>query len=140
MSSRNTRQKEAILKVLRKTSEHPDARWIHGQVRRTLPRISLGTVYRDLKSLSEEGLISAFGTSAGNRFDGTPGNHSHFRCQACGAINNLDDPSEPALDTRISDKYRLSVAYHRLDFYGLCPACLEASTPSVNKKSGEKHG
>ena len=137
MSSRNTRQKEAILKVLRKTSDHPDARWIHGQVRRALPRISLGTVYRDLKALSAEGLISAFDTSAGNRFDGTPGNHSHFRCQSCGAINNLDDPSDSALDKMISGKYRLSVNHHRLDFYGLCPACLAASTPPVNKKGGE---
>jgi Fur family peroxide stress response transcriptional regulator len=140
MNSRNTKQKEAILRVLKKTADHRDARWIHQQVRRSLPRISLGTVYRDLKALTEEGFISAIDMAGGSRFDGTPGNHDHFHCQKCGAVSNLDEVSDTAMDKKISDKYRLSVAFHRLDFFGLCPACQKAPVPPVNKKRGEKDG
>ncbi|RJO62195.1 MAG: transcriptional repressor [Dehalococcoidia bacterium] len=140
MSSRNTKQKEAILRVLRKTPDHADARWIHLQVRRSLPHISLGTVYRNLKALTEEGHISALDMGSGSRFDGKPGNHAHFHCQKCGAIINLEETSDASMDKNVSDKHRLSVAFHRLDFFGLCPACQRASTPPVNKKSGVQHG
>jgi Fe2+ or Zn2+ uptake regulation protein len=140
MSSRNTKQKEAILRVLRKTSEHADAGWIHLQVRRSLPHISLGTVYRNLKALTDEGLISTLDMGSGSRFDGTPGNHAHFHCQKCGGVSNLDETSDRSMDKNISDKYRLSVSFHRLDFFGLCPACQRAPTPSVNKKSGAQYG
>jgi Fur family peroxide stress response transcriptional regulator len=136
MSTRNTKQKEAILKVLRKTEDHPDARWVHQQVRRSLPHISLGTVYRDLKSLTQEGLISCLDTGNGSRFDGTPGNHAHFLCQGCGSVINLDETPDTAMDKSISEKYRLSVSFHRLEFCGLCPACQKAATPPVNNKGG----
>ena len=137
MSSRNTKQKEAILKVLRKTPDHADARWIHTQVRRSLPHISLGTVYRNLKALTDEGFISTLDMGSGSRFDATPGNHAHFHCQKCGGVSNLDGVSDPSMDKNISDRYKLSVLFHRLDFFGLCPACQKAYTPPVNKKSGD---
>jgi Fe2+ or Zn2+ uptake regulation protein len=137
MSSRNTKQKEAILRVLRKTLDHADAHWIHLQVRRSLPHISLGTVYRNLKALTDEGLISALDLDSGSRFDGTPGNHAHFHCQKCGGVSNLGETSDQSMDKNISDRYHLSVSFHRLDFFGLCPACQRASTPPVNKKSGD---
>jgi Fur family transcriptional regulator, peroxide stress response regulator len=137
MSTRNTKQKEAILKVLRKTEDHPDAHWVHQQVRRSLPHISLGTVYRDLKSLTAEGIISSLDLGSGSRFDGKPGNHAHFLCQSCGAVINLDEKPDAVMDQSISDKYRLSVTFHRLEFFGLCDRCLKAPTPPVNKKGGE---
>ena len=140
MGSRNTKQKEAILRVLRKTEDHADARWIHLQVRHSLPHISLGTVYRNLKALTDEGLISFLDMGSGSRFDGTPGNHAHFHCQKCGGVSNLDEPSDPSMDKNISAQYRLSVAFHRLDYFGLCPSCQRASTPLVNKKIGAQHG
>lgn len=138
--SRNTRQKEAILRALRKTTDHPGAGWLHVQVRRALPNISLGTVYRNLRSLREEGAISELQTGSGSRFDALPGNHYHFHCQRCSAVINLDAASNAELDKTVSEKYHLAVAFHRLDFYGLCPACEKATTPPVNKKRGENDG
>ncbi|MGA3094421.1 MAG: transcriptional repressor [Dehalococcoidales bacterium] len=137
--SRKTRQKETILRVLKKTTDHPDAQWIYEHVRRALPSISLGTVYRNLRALREEGAISELQTGSGSRFDGLPGNHSHFHCQCCGTVVNLEGASNEKLDRAVSGKYHLAVAFHRLDFFGLCPSCQRASTPPVNKKIGAQH-
>ena len=79
-----------ILEVVRSTMDHPTADWVHGQARRTLPRISLGTVYRNLKRLAADGLIreiqAAFPAA---RFDGNIGRHYHIRCLGCGRVNDL---------------------------------------------------
>jgi len=138
--SRNTRQKEAILRVLRKTADHPGAQWIHAEVRRTLPHISLGTVYRDLKALTEEGVISELATGRGSRFDGRADEHCHFHCQRCGTIINLDETSSMELDRNIADKYHLAVSYHQLDFYGLCHACDKPGSTPANTRRGEQGG
>src|SRR5262249_59374589 len=69
--------------------DHPTADWVYRQARRRLPRISLGTVYRNLKRLAEEGLIReihAGGHPA--RFDGNTGRHYHIRCLGCGRVND----------------------------------------------------
>ena len=67
---RRTRQREVILEVLRGTDCHPTADWVYQEVRKEMPHVSLGTIYRNLKTLSEHGEIQelAFG-STHSRFD-----------------------------------------------------------------------
>lgn len=120
--SRNTRQREAILRVLQ-AEKHPTAQRVHEEVKRTLPRISLGTVYRDLHWLKEEGIISEVAGNHESHFDGNAQNHYHFHCTGCGAIRDLKLPVDRALDERAAALAGLQVDYHKLDFYGLCPAC-----------------
>lgn len=98
MGSRNTKQKEAIIRVLRKTADHADTRWIRLQVRHSLPHISLGTVYGNLKSLTDENLISFLDMGSVSRFDCASGNHAHFHCQKCGGVSNLEATSDPSMD------------------------------------------
>src|SRR5260221_14702444 len=57
MGARESRQRDVVLAVVRSTMDHPTAEWVYRQARRNLPRISLGTVYRNLKKLASEGLI-----------------------------------------------------------------------------------
>ena len=56
---RLTKQRLAILKVLRGTDTHPDAEWVYREVKKVLPQVSLGTVYRSLEALREAGLIAS---------------------------------------------------------------------------------
>jgi Fe2+ or Zn2+ uptake regulation protein len=138
MMTRRTKQKEAILKVLRSNNNHPTASWIYGQVRRKMPHISLGTVYRDLKSLIKEGEISELGLAGGKRrFDGIRQNHYHFRCQQCDCILDVAEPADEELDSRVAQKTSFDVSYHRLEFYGLCPDCQPQTDRAVarSKKS-----
>ncbi len=120
---RKTKQREAILEVLRSTTSHPTADWVYQEVRKQMPQVSLGTIYRNLKVLSEHGEIQelCFG-SAQAHFDADPDDHYHFVCERCGAIDDLDLEVVTKLETKVEEK-GYQVNSHRLEFYGLCPAC-----------------
>ncbi|MFC1865267.1 Fur family transcriptional regulator [Chloroflexota bacterium] len=122
--TRKTKQREAILKVLKDTDCHPNAQWIYEQVRREISHISLGTVYRDLKILKEMGKILEL-DFAGNttHFDGITKQHYHFYCQKCNSISDIEEPVNPKIDKSIAAKNGFKVFYHRMDFFGLCRDC-----------------
>ena len=123
---KRTRQKEAILRVIRSTTSHPTADWVYDEVRKEIPNISLGTVYRNLKLLRQSGEISEvdFGSTF-SRFDGNPDNHYHFRCEKCGRVFDVDEPINKELDERIAQKTGFKISHHRLEFRGLCQECQE---------------
>jgi Fur family peroxide stress response transcriptional regulator len=121
---RKTRQKEAILEVLRGTNSHPTADWVYNEVRKEIPNISLGTVYRNLRLLCESGEISELdlcGTLT--RFDARRDNHYHFRCEKCGLVFDVDLPVDVEMDKKVEQKTGFEVLYHRLEFRGVCENC-----------------
>jgi Fur family peroxide stress response transcriptional regulator len=105
-------------------AKHPTAQRVHEEVRHALPHISLGTVYRDLHWLKEEGVISEVAGNHEVHFDVIAQNHYHFHCTSCGTISDLDLAVDRALDERAATLAGLRVDYHKLDFFGLCPACM----------------
>ena len=121
---RKSNQKEAIFSVLKGTTSHPTAEWVHKRVRREMPNISLGTVYRNLKLLKQEGTIAELDLAGTQiRFDGNTQNHYHFRCEQCGCIFDVDEPVNKESDARIARKTGCKVSHHRLEFRGLCKDC-----------------
>jgi len=121
---RKTKQREAILSVLRGTTSHPTAAWIYEQVRKEIPNISLGTVYRNLRLLREAGEIIEIDLSGTlSRFDGNQDNHYHFRCERCGRLFDVDEPVNIEIDERVARKTGFKISYHRLEFRGLCQEC-----------------
>ena len=124
---KRTKQKEAIFRVLRSTTSHPTADWVYAEVRKEIPNISLGTVYRNLKLLRQSGEISEIDfSSTFSRFDGNPDNHYHFRCEKCGRVFDVDEPVNEELDGRIAQKTGFNISHHRLEFRGLCKECQES--------------
>ena len=122
--TRKSKQKEAILRVLKRTSSHPTADWVYEQVRKEIPNISLGTVYRNLKSLQQEGkLLELDLAGTQGRFDARTDNHYHFRCEQCGRIFDVDGLVDGNLDERVTRKTGFKVSNHRLEFRGLCKDC-----------------
>ena len=131
---RETKQKKIILQELRKTGEHPTARKIYKIVKRRLPSISFGTVYRNLGILRDNGQILELNCgSYYNRYDGYTGMHHHFICEFCQNVLDLTKPVFPDLDAKIARKLGCRVNYHRINFYGLCKSC----KGKVTKKKGE---
>lgn len=126
MGLRLTDARRVVLEVVRATDSHPTAETVHRMVRRRLPRVSLGTVYRNLRLLVAEGLVKEVpGPHA--RFDGNTSEHHHFTCLRCGRIVDVDAPlTEPhsrALCSRVAARAGFSVTHHRIEFYGCCAAC-----------------
>src|SRR5438034_7672036 len=121
---RLTGPRRVILEVLRGSDAHPTAESVHRLVRRRLPRVSLGTVYRNLRLLVAEGLAAEIpGPHA--RFDANMDAHHHFTCVRCGRIVDVDGPlAEPhaeALRTRIASRAGLSITHHRIEVFGRRP-------------------
>jgi Fe2+ or Zn2+ uptake regulation protein len=127
MGARESRQRDVVLAVVRSTMDHPTAEWIYRQARRTLPRISLGTVYRNLKKLAGEGLIREIhtGEAGGHaaRFDGNTGRHYHIRCLGCGRVNDLPISVDARLEEEAGRAMNYRILGHQVEVYGLCPLC-----------------
>ena len=119
-----SRQRERILQLLRSTGAHPTADWVYEELKREFPSLSMGTVYRNLKVLLEQGLIQRidFGSTF-DRFDAKVGPHHHFICEGCGAIVDLEMPVDETLNSRVSSETPYVVRRHRIEFYGLCDRC-----------------
>jgi Fur family transcriptional regulator, peroxide stress response regulator len=136
VSDRQTRQRVVILDVVRSTMDHPTADWVYRQTRRHLPRISLGTVYRNLKRMAEQGIIReihAGGHPA--RFDGNTGRHYHIRCLVCGRVNDLPMSVDPRFEDEAGRAMNYRVLGHQLEVQGVCPAC----QPMAHDESRSHH-
>jgi Fur family peroxide stress response transcriptional regulator len=121
---RRSKQREAILSFLRKTSSHPTAYHVYEAVRKEIPNISLGTVYRNLKLLSDEAEIMELDLAGSlSRFDGDTRSHYHFRCQRCGRVFDVDEPVDMERNERVAKKTGFRVSHHILEFRGLCRDC-----------------
>ncbi len=126
---RMTRQRQVILEELRKVNTHPSADEVYEMVRKRLPRISLGTVYRNLEVLSESGEIKKLEPACSlKRFDGNPSEHFHIRCIRCDRIADVPMPCDFEIDLAEMTPIEYEILGHRLEFFGLCPFCSNNST------------
>jgi Fur family ferric uptake transcriptional regulator len=119
-----TRQRRVILEELKKIESHPTADEVYEQARQRLPRISLGTVYRNLEVLSECGLIQKLelgGTQ--KRFDGNVGNHQHIRCVRCGCIEDVCLEIPATIKNALHGACDYEIIGIRFEFIGVCPGC-----------------
>ncbi len=125
MLRRNTKQRQMILDELQTMPGHPTAGEIFDVVRKRLPGISLGTVYRNLDLLSRSGLITKLDQGPGQtRFDSAPDWHLHIRCANCGELTDLPEISSGL--QQLSGNLLLQgheVLGIRAEYVGICPDC-----------------
>ena len=119
---RYSKQRECVYEAVRMSKEHPTADMIYQTLRPEMPKLSLGTVYRNLQQLAQDGrLIEIDGPVA--RFDAEVKPHSHFRCGSCGRVSDVDLPYDPVLDQVAGSASGWKIRGHSLMFYGICPSC-----------------
>ncbi|MGA7104419.1 MAG: transcriptional repressor [Candidatus Deferrimicrobiaceae bacterium] len=92
--SRNTKQRAVILEILRKGGFHSTAEAIYHEARKVLPNISLGTVYRNLNFLQDQGMVQEIRTNSesSSLFEGKCSPHAHFHCTKCQAVFDIPLP------------------------------------------------
>ena len=121
---RNTQQRQVILAELAKLKSHPTAADLYEIVRRRLPRISLGTVYRNLEVLSESGEIQKLQVAGEQaRFDADTAHHDHVRCVRCGRVVDLEGEPLVVSLPEAEDRSGFQIIGHRIEYLGVCPAC-----------------
>src|SRR5213596_768525 len=121
---RRTRQLEQVFAALQGDHSHPFAHEIYRRVRQKLPRISLGTVYRNLHSLVEEGKIRTLlldGQAA--RYDPETSEHDHFVCERCGRVSDLFLRRARRIDLTSLARDGYVVTTHNVTVYGMCRVC-----------------
>ena len=129
---RMTQQRKVILQEVCKNIEaHLTADELYERVRKVLPRISLGTVYRNLEILTELGEIQKLELSGTiNRFDGDARKHYHIRCMRCGRVDNAPVAPLKQIEDELYGATVFTIIGHRLEFMGLCPECTELESRS----------
>ena len=129
---RITPQRLAILETLAVSNGHPSVESVFVEVRKNFPTTSLATVYKTITLLKELNEVLELGFSDGsNRYDGSkPTPHPHMICTRCKKIIDPDLTSLEQLTREASQKTGFKIVTHRLDFFGICPECLQKKTSS----------
>jgi Fur family transcriptional regulator, ferric uptake regulator len=125
---RKTIQRKIILDELSHHSDHPTADEIYIKVRKQMPKISLGTVYRNLELLSNAGTILKLDSNSKQmRFDPNPIPHPHFYCIQCDQVEDIPVQIDvPSIDEEHPWFRDRLIQGSSLEFYGLCPECKKA--------------
>lgn len=122
---RRSVKRDAVLSLLKSTRRHPPAEWVYQQLRIQYPGLSLGTVYRNLNQLCEQGAVRRVGTVNGQeRYDADTSPHAHFICGRCGAVLDLPGaPPDADYLKRVSVQYGFQPEGCEFIVRGLCKDC-----------------
>ena len=118
-----SKQRDAIIQELCSRTDHPTADEIYMSLRNVLPSISLGTVYRNLSKLSDDGKILKLSCDGADHFDGNIKQHYHLFCNVCHRVYDIDVPVFKDLDLIADKEYGGKVFSHNIMFYGICTKC-----------------
>jgi len=103
---RYSHQRELIKEILYSTNSHPTADWVFSQVKKMIPTISLGTIYRNLKQLDDLDIIKTIYDGPVTRYDWNKEPHDHLKCRICGVL----------IDVKLSDVRIKEIVEERFDF------------------------
>lgn len=132
---RQTKQRTAVVEVLRATKTHPDAAWIHDKVRERVPNVSLGTVYRILEALVQEGSVMTIEHAGqATRYDYNAGEHHHAVCRECAAV--FDVPLQVQLTDDATEGLPAGfvVIQTHVEFVGICASCYQRDKQDESAK------
>jgi len=102
--TRRSRQRDRILEILERSRNHPTANWIYARLRKEFPDLSMGTVYRNLGVLVEQGLANSI-------------------CESCGSVTDLEVPVDETLTKKLREATGLRATRHEIRLYGTCRKC-----------------
>lgn len=129
-----SRQREAIKEYLMGRTDHPTAEMVYLSVRETNPKISLGTVYRNLSLLVSLGEIQKICCGDGvERYDANLKPHYHYHCTACGCVMDVPLAQVPSSQILLGDTFPEQVDGYTVLFHGTCRSCREKVKKTVDK-------
>jgi len=128
--SRMTEQRRIIMEEVNKLTSHPTAEQIYHIVRERLPKISLGTVYRNLDLLSKSNMIRKLYIDKDQaHYDAVKKEHYHVRCIRCGMIGDIFDLPKTDIENEVGKLTDFVIVDYKPEFKGICPECVSSSKP-----------
>ncbi len=116
---RYSHQRETIREIISSTNTHPTADWIFHQAKHKISNISLGTVYRNLRQLAEDGAIRTIYDGSVARYDWNMNPHDHLKCKICGDITDIQMLSDD-IRSDVQKKYKFEVDDVEMTIIGTC--------------------
>ena len=116
---RYSHQRETIKKVVYSTDSHPTAEWVFRKTKNAIPKISLGTVYRNLKLLAEMGQISVINNDNIARYDWNTNSHNHLKCKQCDSLIDIQLVND-GLISKIKKQFKFDVDDVEITIIGTC--------------------
>lgn len=124
MRKRNTIQGQLVLSAARQLGNHPTADDVYNYVLQMHPNISKGTVYRNLNSLAEDGILIKISVpDAADRFDHTLEKHYHIKCMSCKEFVDVNLDYMQELDDKVAELTKFKILSHDVVFKGICHNC-----------------
>ena len=122
---RYSKQRELILEVVNQSSDHPTAEMIYWEVKKQIPNISLGTVYRNLNALVDASLIKRIHIQDVDHFDHRKKEHYHFCCRECQTLYDLEATDMKKLIQKVEEKEQVKIDDYEILFYGTGMHCMK---------------
>lgn len=121
--SKSSKPRESMIKILQSTDTHPTAEWIYQRLREEFPRVSLATIYRNLKKLIQMGVIREIYMDNSSRFDANMSEHYHFICNKCKRVIDVIPEGAPVDFSTVKNK-GFKIDNYVLSIYGTCQSCM----------------
>lgn len=119
-----SKQRELIENTVKENHIHPSADEVYTLLKPNNPSLSLGTVYRNLNLLAQNGNINKIPMTNGcDRFDGNLHKHYHIICDICGKIFDIELSLLNELSEKVKTQTGIEVSAHQLTINGLCQNC-----------------
>lgn len=133
-----SKQRNAILDFLHTRTDHPTADVIYQNVRSVIPNISLGTVYRNLNQLADNGMILRLkGRNGAEHFDGNTEEHQHFICNECGAVEDIflkDYELLASVNAAAAKAFNGEIQGKDIYFFGVCSRCFKPEMKTDDRR------
>ncbi|MCQ4621129.1 transcriptional repressor [Corynebacterium sp. CCUG 71335] len=126
IGARNTRQRSAVIDVLRDIDRFASAQAIHRELSDRGQKVGLTTVYRTLQTLADIGAVDALNSNSGEtlyRHCLTDRHHHHLVCTSCGRSEEIEGGPVEQWAQQVARQYDFEISGHDAEVFGLCPAC-----------------
>ncbi len=119
---RFSKQRDLILNIVQETRSHPTADWVYSEVRKELPNVSLGTVYRNLGQLVNNKSLLAINIGGTIHYDAYLAEHQHFQCKTCNNIYDIDVSIKDFV-SQVESKTSHIIDRCQIHLVGICEKC-----------------
>jgi len=126
-TKRKTLQRQIILDTIKSLDIHPTAEELYLEIQKTHPIVGKSTVYRNLRQLAQDGIITQIFVEGVARYDKNPKLHYHFICEICRKIFDIELGGIDSFNSIIESKYGFKAIRHDIEFSGACSNCTACS-------------
>ncbi len=122
-----THQRYVIYRVLAESHDHPSPEIVVERVRKEIPSISHATVYKNIHTFVEIGLLREVNTlHQTSRLDANLDQHHHLVCMNCQKVVDFYDTALDGARAERDAPHGFRIERYQVEAQGLCPECQSA--------------